>query len=329
MNIATLKEAIQADKNGDALTAIKKYVLVVEQRLKSLKDCHELTDEAKCSVIRDLEEYIQRSEDLQEALQKYRSDIDPEYCAKLRQASAFDDHTEPYFKMKMRLRIETKMESFSATLNEIIGAEEVKTSLRQGLVYPLTSPEYFSEHSGRMPLSTVLLFGSPGVAKTSLAMAAGAAVKENCEMFQLKPTSISSSWAGHSKKLLSAFFDMVKECSPAIILADELEDLFQARVQEGKNGGSDLSSELLIQLNNIQMGNEVFFIGCCNHPELLDRGFLRRFSPNVREKIIILLHAIDLTLNFNPLYRSSMSLCQINLIDNQFWNCNYLKSNME
>ena len=219
----------------------------------------------------------------------FKCEIDAEFKALMKETTASDDHTETYEAMKTRLKFQTRVKTLTYNLEDIIGASSIKKAIQQGIIYPLTDPEYFTKENKRKPLSTLLLFGPPGVAKTSLAMAAGKAAIDKCQVFQLSPTAVTSSWSGHSKKLITAFFNMVKEKQPAIIIADELEGMFLSRTDE--NGGksnsmSETSAELLIEIAKIQATSTVFFIGCCNHPDLLDRAFIRRFSPNVRADLI-------------------------------------------
>lgn len=121
-----------------------------------------------------------------------------------------------------------------------------------------------------------LLVGPPGVGKTAVAKAAGAA--RDLPVIIANLGEMYDSKVGGTERNVAAFFRLVKTMAPVLVLLDELEKL--ASMSMGSNSGDSGTSAranatLLTQLN--EMKEPVFVIGTVNdvtamRPEMLRKG---------------------------------------------------------
>lgn len=279
----TVKKAMKYDNDGQCIDAIKLYAEVSRDIIGLVKFNTDLSSCQKTKLTKMALSYVNRAEKLKNTIETIKQSIDPAYRAAKCLGSFEDSHTESHDDMMQRLKALALQKTFKVTLDEIVGNRNVKTAIEEGVIFPITKPDYFSEGSNREPANMMFLFGPPGVGKSSLARAAGAATMGTCSFFNLKPSFISSAWQGQSVKLIAAFFDMVRNNTPAIVLADEIEGFFSSRNKGQSTNDMVCVAELLDQLDNDgdHDNSQIFFIACSNNPPLVDKAFVRRFSPNV------------------------------------------------
>jgi len=110
--------------------------------------------------------------------------------------------------------------AIDTTFESIGGLDEIISSLRETVIYPLTYPELFA--AGGSLLSAprgVLLYGHPGCGKTMLAKAL--AKESGATFINLPLSSLTSKWFGESNKLVNGLFSLARKVQPSIVSAVE------------------------------------------------------------------------------------------------------------
>ncbi|ETV98469.1 hypothetical protein, variant [Aphanomyces invadans] len=114
---------------------------------------------------------------------------------------------------------------------DIGGADAVKQTLQEMVVWPFEKPEVF-DRMGITPPIGLLLFGPPGTGKTMLAKAAAAATM--CNFMNVTATDLISSEFGDSEKAVARVFDTARAMSPCIVFFDEFQSMFATRSSAGQ-----------------------------------------------------------------------------------------------
>ncbi len=150
--------------------------------------------------------------------------------------------------------------------NAVVGQQEAKTAL-------LLATEWVTE--GDPPFRSVLLYGLPGTAKTTLARAL--ATRVGRPFACISSSDLVSKWQGESEKQIIRLFQRAAKCR-GIVFIDEVESLCRAR------GPSDDDSTLRIK-NAMLTGSDIpgdwVLIFATNNPAWLDKAMLRRCEERV------------------------------------------------
>lgn len=124
------------------------------------------------------------------------------------------------------------------------------------------------------PRNRVLLIGSPGNGKTSLAEAISEALM--IPLFTVRYESVIGTYLGETAVRIKKLFDFVSTRN-CVLFFDEFETLGKERGDIHETGEiKRVVSSLLLQIDNLP--SHVLVIGATNHPELLDRAVWRRFQ---------------------------------------------------
>ncbi|WP_101477353.1 AAA family ATPase [Candidatus Nitrosotalea bavarica] len=165
---------------------------------------------------------------------------------------------------------------------EVIGLEDVKTALREAIVYPARKPELFTLGWPR----GILLYGPPGCGKTMLAAATASEIAGY--FINVDAASMMSKWLGDAEKNVSKLFHMARDSSkkenvPVIMLIDEVDSLLGN--SQNENGGEiRVKNQFLTEMDGINdkgKNLQTYVIAATNKPWKLDWAFLRRFSKRV------------------------------------------------
>lgn len=167
-------------------------------------------------------------------------------------------------------------------LNKVIGMDELKQTLREMVIEPLTEKKDYEKYA-LSPANGILLHGLPGCGKTFIANAL--AEETNRNFYTLSPGDIDSQYYGGATRKIREVFETAKQNSPSIIFIDEMESIAPKRINENSSVAQDNNErigELLQQMNNIGESN-VFVIGATNKPEMIDEAVKRagRLDRNI------------------------------------------------
>ncbi|GBG90903.1 hypothetical protein CBR_g51410, partial [Chara braunii] len=163
-------------------------------------------------------------------------------------------------------------------LTDIGGMADVKDALVEGFLIPLSYPDLF--HGLRSPLTNILLFGKPGTGKTRMAEALAAEAR--CKFLVVTPSTVLSKWTGESERTLRGVFDLARELRPAMVFIDEIDALGASRGCNDDTSSRRLVTELLVQMNQIALGDQIYIIAATNRVQDLDEALLRRFEMRVK-----------------------------------------------
>jgi ATP-dependent 26S proteasome regulatory subunit len=106
--------------------------------------------------------------------------------------------------------------ALETTFESIGGLDEIISSLRETVIYPLTFPELFASGGGLLSAPRgVLLYGHPGCGKTMLAKAL--AKESGATFINLPLSSLTSKWFGESNKLVNGLFSLARKVQPSIV----------------------------------------------------------------------------------------------------------------
>lgn len=106
--------------------------------------------------------------------------------------------------------------SIDTTFESIGGLDDIISSLRETVIYPLTYPELFAAGGSLLAAPRgVLLYGHPGCGKTMLAKAL--AKESGATFINLPLSSLTSKWFGESNKLVNGLFSLARKLQPSIV----------------------------------------------------------------------------------------------------------------
>ena len=141
--------------------------------------------------------------------------------------------------------------------------------------------------------NTLLLYGTPGGGKTSVAKFI--AQETNLPLVVARFDAIVSSLLGNTAKNIRKIFDFADN-KPCILFLDEFDAIAKARDDQYELG--ELKRVINSLLQNIdRFSKNNILIAATNHPELLDKAIWRRFNTVIEigkpldEEINALLHA--------------------------------------
>ncbi|MGW5556405.1 AAA family ATPase [Micromonospora sp. NPDC003944] len=169
----------------------------------------------------------------------------------------------------------------SVTLDDVGGLDEVKQTLTESVLWPLTYPDTFAR-LGVQPPRGVLLYGPPGCGKTFLVTALAGSGRAN--VLSVKGAELLSKWVGESERAVRELFRRAREAAPTLIFLDEVDALAPVRGQATDGGTTDrVVAALLTELDGVETLRNVVVVGATNRPDLIDPALLR---PGRLERLV-------------------------------------------
>ncbi|MGC4754847.1 AAA family ATPase [Micromonospora trifolii] len=169
----------------------------------------------------------------------------------------------------------------SVTLDDVGGLDDVKQTLTESVLWPLTYPDTFAR-LGVQPPRGVLLYGPPGCGKTYLVTALAGSGRAN--VLSVKGAELLSKWVGESERAVRELFRRAREAAPTLIFLDEVDALAPVRGQSTDGGTTDrVVAALLTELDGVETLRNVVVVGATNRPDLVDPALLR---PGRLERLV-------------------------------------------
>ena len=158
--------------------------------------------------------------------------------------------------------------------DDIGGLESVKQEMQEAVEWPLKYQGIFT-FADAVPPKGILLYGPPGTGKTLIAKAA--ANESEANFISIKGPELLSKWVGESEKGVREIFRKARQAAPCIIFFDEIDAIAPKR--GGDFGDSHVTerliSQLLTELDGLEVLTNVVVIGATNRPDIVDAALLR------------------------------------------------------
>ncbi|WP_349401701.1 ATP-binding protein [Candidatus Phytoplasma solani] len=169
---------------------------------------------------------------------------------------------------------ETNYENFPG-FDEIHGLKEPIERLKEiSHRFNPKNANYYNQISPENPMSFpkgVLFYGPPGTGKTLLAECF--AKESEMNFYIITPK--------HTLEEIENIFKRARKNSPAIIFADEAEEIIKSRTSKMLEEGDTKKTDLLLaEIDGVKTDKEnpVFFMGATNHKDKVDSAILSRLE---------------------------------------------------
>ncbi|UJR33321.1 hypothetical protein I4U23_020771 [Adineta vaga] len=192
----------------------------------------------------------------------------------------------------------------NTSFDDIIGLTNAKTALFEAIILPAKFPKLFQDKDTLV--TSILLYGWPGIGKTLLAKA----VATECNI----PFISVDAWQFATKnddddggKLADRCFQLAREQQPSLLFIDNIDCLFSDDGdQTDDKSYQHIKTEFLMQMDNIQKQNgNIFILATINQPWLLTSAIQQKFHkriylplPNLNERVALFKMHFDSTINY-------------------------------
>ncbi|GAB3657033.1 CDC48 family AAA ATPase [Glycomyces tarimensis] len=167
------------------------------------------------------------------------------------------------------------------TLADVGGMEDLKQTLTETVLWPLTYPDAFTRLGIEAPRG-ILLYGPPGCGKTYIVRAV--AGEGHANVLSVKGSELLNKWVGESEKNVRELFRRARQASPTLMFFDELDALAPVRGGGTDGGTADrVVAALLTELDGAEALHDVVVVGATNRPDMIDPALLR---PGRLERLV-------------------------------------------
>jgi transitional endoplasmic reticulum ATPase len=185
-----------------------------------------------------------------------------------------DDFMDVIKEMEPSAMREVFVEIPDISWDDIGGLQSIKQEIQEAVEWPLKYQGIFT-FADAMPPKGILLYGPPGTGKTLMAKAA--ANESEANFISIKGPELLSKWVGESEKGVREIFRKARQAAPCIIFFDEIDAIAPKR--GGDFGDSHVTerliSQLLTELDGLEILTNVVVIGATNRPDIVDAALLR------------------------------------------------------
>jgi transitional endoplasmic reticulum ATPase len=165
--------------------------------------------------------------------------------------------------------------------NDVGGMSDLKQTLLDKVVDPLTRPELYEEYDLGV-VNGVLLYGPPGTGKTYITRALAGKLDYN--FIDVTPSDLTSSLVGEAADNVADLFAVARDNQPCLVFIDEIDAIAGQRSGGAQKTQSErqMVNQLLTELTEIQ-GEDVVVFAATNLLESVDDAIKRagRFDERI------------------------------------------------
>jgi len=185
-----------------------------------------------------------------------------------------DDFTNVLNEMEPSAMREVFVEIPNVRWKDIGGLHELKQELREAVEWPLKYRSVFA-YANANPPKGIFLYGPPGTGKTLVAKAV--ANESELNFISIKGPELLSKWVGESEKGIREIFRKARQAAPCIVFFDEIDAIAPIRGRDSgdSNVTERMISQLLTELDGLEVLKNVVVIAASNRPDIVDPALLR------------------------------------------------------
>lgn len=157
-------------------------------------------------------------------------------------------------------------------LDDVIGHDKVKASLREVMDQLIHAKEYASQNI--VAPKGILFTGDPGVGKTMLGKAL--ANELGADFFAATGADFAEMYVGVGPKRVRALFRQARQSKLALVFIDEIDAIGNRDEMGSDTERRAVINALLAELDGMEMNGRLLVIGATNHLEKLDVALRRR-----------------------------------------------------
>jgi SpoVK/Ycf46/Vps4 family AAA+-type ATPase len=158
-------------------------------------------------------------------------------------------------------------------LADVAGMTQVKQRLEAAFLAPMRNPELRKLY-GKSLRGGLLLYGPPGCGKTFIARAVAGEL--GAQFISVSFADIIDMFVGQSERNIHELFETARRNSPCVLFLDEVDAIGQKRTQLRNTPMRSAVNQLLLELDDVDGGNDgVFLLAATNHPWDVDSALRR------------------------------------------------------
>ena len=158
-------------------------------------------------------------------------------------------------------------------LADVAGMTQVKQRLEAAFLAPMRNPELRKLY-GKSLRGGLLLYGPPGCGKTFIARAVAGEL--GARFMAVSFADIIDMFVGQSERNIHELFEIARRNSPCVLFLDEVDAIGQKRSQLRNTPMRSAVNQLLLELDDVDGGNDgVFLLAATNHPWDVDSALRR------------------------------------------------------